>query len=65
VGANAAIVTPECGILADPPEQWTAAIIQLAADAKLRATMGAAGRKRVESQYSLARAVDVWAQLLR
>jgi glycosyltransferase involved in cell wall biosynthesis len=65
VGANAAIVTPECGILADSPEQWTAAIIQLAADAKLRATMGAAGRKRVESQYSLARAVDVWAQLLR
>jgi glycosyltransferase involved in cell wall biosynthesis len=66
VGANAEIVKPgETGFLATTQQEWIDAIKKFAADADLRRRMGAAGRERVERQYSLPRAVDVWTQLLR
>jgi glycosyltransferase involved in cell wall biosynthesis len=65
VGANAQIVLEgETGFLPREPGDWPAAIARLATDVDLRARMGAAGRHRVETQYSLARAADLWAELL-
>ena len=66
VGANAEIVRAgDTGLLATTQAEWVEAIRKLAADANLRAAMGRAGRKRVDREFSLARAVDVWTQLLR
>jgi glycosyltransferase involved in cell wall biosynthesis len=53
VGANREIVTPDCGMLASSPEQWRAALTQLSADRVLMQKMGAAGRQKVERQYSM------------
>jgi glycosyltransferase involved in cell wall biosynthesis len=65
VGANAEIVVPnETGVLADTPAEWSAAIERLARDVSLRRATGRAARIRAEHHYSLARAADVWAQLL-
>jgi len=65
VGANAEIVrVDETGLLATTPREWTDAIVKLAGDAELRRRMGGAGRKRVEREYSVTRAADVWAGLL-
>ncbi|HVX16083.1 MAG TPA: glycosyltransferase family 4 protein [Pirellulales bacterium] len=49
------IVDGVTGYLADTPLEWTAALRRLADDASLRAAMGAAGRRRVENEYSVAR----------
>ena len=59
VGANKEAVTPECGFLADSPEQWLEAFYRLATDPKLRRRMGLAGRKWVEERYSLRSALPV------
>ncbi len=64
VGANAEIVTSNCGILATSSLEWVEAIVQLAGDCAIRAAMGAAGRRRVEEKYSTTRAVEMWAKLL-
>jgi glycosyltransferase involved in cell wall biosynthesis len=65
VGANAQIVQQdETGRLADTPAKWMTAIFNLSDDAELRRRMGTAGRERVEREYSLDRAVQVWANLL-
>ena len=64
VGANARLVTAETGLLAATPLEWSEAIVKLARDSELRASMGRAGRERVEENYSLARAVEVWTELL-
>ena len=54
VGVNSEIVKPGLnGALADTPEEWLAALGQLADDPALRARLGAEGRKRVEDWYSL------------
>src|SRR6185436_6764585 len=54
VGANAEIVrVGETGLLADSPEQWADAIVQLARDVGLRRRMGVAAREVVEREYSL------------
>jgi glycosyltransferase involved in cell wall biosynthesis len=56
VGANCEMVVPgETGYLARTPEEWAEAISRLAADPALRARLGAAGRRRVEEKYSVAR----------
>lgn len=55
VGVNAEIVRHgETGFLASSPAEWREAILRLAADPALRRRMGAAGRRRVEANYSLA-----------
>jgi len=50
------IVHGRTGLLATTAEQWADAVQRLANDPELRRRMGAAGRKRVEEQYS----VDAW-----
>ena len=66
IGANAEIVrVHQTGLLPTTPSDWTTAITTLAADITLRRRMGRAGRERVEQDYSLTRAADVWADLLR
>jgi glycosyltransferase involved in cell wall biosynthesis len=65
VGANREIIVPEVtGLFAETPQQWTDAIERLSNDVDLRQRMGQAGRERLEREYSLSRAVDVWADLL-
>jgi glycosyltransferase involved in cell wall biosynthesis len=54
VAMNRQMVIPgDTGLLADTPEQWAAAIEQLAADPPRRSQMGAAGRRQVEQGYSV------------
>jgi glycosyltransferase involved in cell wall biosynthesis len=54
VAMNRQMVIPgDTGLLADTPEQWAAAIAQLAADPPRRSRMGAAGRRQVEQGYSV------------
>ncbi len=53
VGVNAEMVTPDIGFLASNDVEWASAIEALAADPRLRAAMGAAGRERAEREYSL------------
>jgi glycosyltransferase involved in cell wall biosynthesis len=65
IGANAEIVRDgETGYLPKTVDDWPALIAKLAGDASLRARMGEAGRRRVESDFSVERAADVWAGLL-
>lgn len=65
VGANAEIVLDgETGFHAETSSQWITAIERLSQSVDLRATLGAAARKRVESDYSVRRAADSWASVL-
>ncbi len=53
VGPNRQLVVHgQTGLLAETPEEWAAALAQLAADQPLRARLGAAGRRFVEQHYS-------------
>ncbi len=66
VGVNNEIVEHGVnGFLAESDDEWGAAIKTLLGDPDLRCRMGAAGRRKVEEQYSL----QVWgprvAQMLR
>jgi len=54
VGVNSEIVTEGInGYLASSGREWEVAIRRLAADAELRAEMGAGGRQKVVNEYSL------------
>ena len=65
VGANAEIVRDgETGFLPKSLDEWPALIAKLAGDVGLRARTGEAGRRRVESNYSIEHAADEWARLL-
>jgi len=59
VGANVDVVPNECGLLADSPKEWLAAFRCLAADATLRARLGASGRRWVKKSYSVQSALPV------
>lgn len=53
-GANAeAIADDETGFLASTPGEWADRLARLANDAELRRRMGEAGRRRVETDYSV------------
>ncbi len=69
VGVNAHIVDASVGLLADGVDQWQAAIAQLADDPGRRIAMGQAGRRLVETQYSIGavapRLIDVFAKVSR
>ncbi|HMF12657.1 MAG TPA: glycosyltransferase, partial [Gemmataceae bacterium] len=54
----------ENGYLAETTSQWLEAIGRLAGDSNLRRRMGAAGRRRVESEYSVARGAEAWLRVL-
>lgn len=65
VGANCEMVIPgETGFLARTPAEWAESIQRLAADPALRARLGAAGRRRVEQEYSVARWSDEFVRRL-
>jgi hypothetical protein len=59
VGANVEAVPPECGLLAETPEDWLAALRLLAADPSLRQRMGTAAQHWVKERYSLSSALPV------
>jgi glycosyltransferase involved in cell wall biosynthesis len=54
----------ETGFLAQTPAQWIEAVRRLAHDPELRRRMGRAGRRLVESRYSVAEGAARWATLL-
>jgi glycosyltransferase involved in cell wall biosynthesis len=54
----------ENGYLAETAAQWQEAIGRLANEPELRARMGATGRRRVESDYSVARGAELWLRVL-
>lgn len=65
VGVQAELVRPgETGFLARTADEWAAAVRALAADPELRRRMGAAGRRRVEAEYSVAGGAARWLTLL-
>lgn len=59
-GANAEIVEPGVhGYLAEKAEDWVGHLRRLAADPDLRAQMGSAGRRLVETRYALEPVFDL------
>jgi glycosyltransferase involved in cell wall biosynthesis len=52
------------GYLAATPGEWLAAVATLAAEPWLRRRMGAAGRRRLEADYSVAAGAARWLDLL-
>lgn len=54
----------ETGYLARTPEEWIAAVRRLSDDTELRRRMGRAGRRLVETRYSVAAGAASWLRLL-
>jgi glycosyltransferase involved in cell wall biosynthesis len=52
------------GFLAETPEEWVKSVQTLASNPDLRRQMGFAGRKRVESDFSVAAGARCWLDLL-
>jgi glycosyltransferase involved in cell wall biosynthesis len=65
VGLNKKLVAADRGRLAESPEDWERALLELIADAAARAGIGAAGRALVEAEYSYDRWAPELASLLR
>ena len=66
VGVQAEMVRHgETGFLAETPDQWAEAVGRLARDPALRRTMGRAGRRRVETGFSVAFGAGRWLEVLR
>ena len=63
VGAPTQMIA-ENGFIAESTEQWISAIVRLAGDVQLRATMGAASRAMAERSYSVGGGCNVWAKTL-
>ncbi len=65
VGVQASMVRDgETGFLAETPEEWVEALRRLASDAELRRRMGQAGRRLVETEFSVERGAAGWLRLL-
>jgi glycosyltransferase involved in cell wall biosynthesis len=65
VGIQAELVQHrETGFLAETPAQWLEAIGRLARDPQLRRRMGLAGRRRVETAFSVAAGAAHWLTVL-
>jgi glycosyltransferase involved in cell wall biosynthesis len=65
VGVQADLVrSGETGLLARTPAEWADALGRLAADPELRRRLGAAGRRRVEADFSVASGASRWLRLL-
>lgn len=64
VGANVAVVEPECGFLASSDEEWAAALRAIRNDGALAKSMGDAARSRVEQHYSLRRNLPLLAGVI-
>jgi glycosyltransferase involved in cell wall biosynthesis len=65
VGVQAELVRHgESGYLATTPREWVEAVTRLARDPDLRRRFGAAGRRRVEAEFSVAVGASKWCELL-
>jgi glycosyltransferase involved in cell wall biosynthesis len=65
VGVQANLVRPgETGFLAQTPAEWVEAVRLLAGDPALRRRLGAAGRRRVEAEFSVAAGAARWVAIL-
>jgi glycosyltransferase involved in cell wall biosynthesis len=65
VGVQADLVRHgETGFLAETPAEWVQAVWRLAHDPALRRRLGRAGRRLVESRYSVAAGAARWVELL-
>lgn len=60
VGVNRILVNEGNGFLASTVDEWRSALVALAMNPKLRLELGAAGREKIVSEYSL----QVWAPRL-
>src|SRR5205823_1943541 len=58
------VICGETGFLAETPDEWCAAVEQLAIDPELRLRMGAAGRQLVEAEYSVRAGAERWRTVL-
>jgi glycosyltransferase involved in cell wall biosynthesis len=65
VGANAEVVSADCGFLIEREEDWADALRFFRDHPEARRRMGAAGKARVEQHYSLRRTLPVLADILR
>ncbi len=66
VGVQADFVrNNDTGFVATTTDEWVTAVKRLAADAALRARLGAAGRRQVEADYSVPAAAARWDEALR
>jgi glycosyltransferase involved in cell wall biosynthesis len=65
VGVQAELVRHgETGFLARTPGEWVGALRRLATDPELRRRLGAAGRRRVEADFSVAAGAARWLNVL-
>lgn len=66
VGMNSQVVEHErSGLLVETDAEWTDALARLAADPALGRRLGAAGRARIERDFSYDVIADRWAEFLR
>jgi glycosyltransferase involved in cell wall biosynthesis len=65
VGANIEVVDETSGFLAHTPDQWCESLRKLRDDPDLRIRMGCAGRKRIESHYSLQKGLPILIDTIR
>lgn len=65
VGANLDLVTTDCGFLAGDAQAWGDSLRRLRDDLRLRRNMGAMGRKRVETSYSLRRTLPTMVDTIK
>lgn len=65
VGVNSKIAAGGAARLAGSPAEWRTTLTELIADPGLRARLGAAGRERVEQEYSADATTMRWAEALR
>ena len=64
-GVNSTLVQEgENGYLAASPDEWVSALWRMINDAAIRRTMGAAGRRRVESEHCLQRTAPLLCDML-
>jgi hypothetical protein len=64
VGANADVVTLECGLMARSAAEWLQALRTIRDDVDLRQRMGEAGRQRVVDHFSLHTALPKLAEVI-
>lgn len=64
VGANLDVVTADCGLLANTPQEWVSALRTLRDNRSARQRMGEAGRERVIEHFSLHTALPKLAEVI-
>jgi glycosyltransferase involved in cell wall biosynthesis len=65
VGVNGHIARDGAALLASTPGEWAATLRRLLDEPRLRAEVGAAGRARVQQEYSVSATLPAWEHALR